>query len=108
MFVSEAGFAEAARRARALGLGILAQVHSHPGDDTRHSDGDDELVVMPFEKMLSLVAPHYGRHLQSIDDFAVHQFQDRRWVLCLRLAGSGSKRQCFDLYNFPDYGITVA
>ncbi len=26
----------------------------------------------------------------------------------LRLAGSGSKRQCFDLYNFPDYGITVA
>lgn len=84
VFVSEAAFADAARRARALGLGILAQVHSHPGDDTRHSDGDDELVVMPFDKMLSLVAPHYGRYLESIEDFAVHQFQDHRWVLCDR------------------------
>ena len=97
VFVSEAAFAEAARRARALGLGILAQVHSHPGDDTRHSDGDDELVVMPFEKMLSLVAPHYGRHLQSIDDFAVHQFQDRRWVLCDRR----SVRKRFELVPIP-------
>ena len=84
VFVSAAAFADAARRARALGFGILAQVHSHPGADTRHSDGDDELVVMPFERMLSLVAPHYGRHLRSIEDFAVHQFQDHRWVLCDR------------------------
>ena len=26
----------------------------------------------------------------------------------LRLAGSGPKRQYFDLYNVSDYGITVA
>lgn len=82
VFVSEAAFADAARRARAMDLGILAQVHSHPGHDTRHSDGDDDLVVMPFENMLSLVAPHYGRLLGSIGDFSIHQFQDHRWVLC--------------------------
>lgn len=82
VFVSAADFGEVARRARALDLGILAQVHSHPGEDTRHSDGDDELVVMPFEGMLSLVAPHYGRTLQTITDLSVHQFQDHRWVLC--------------------------
>jgi len=34
-------------------MGILCQVHSHPGSDTRHSDGDDELVLLPFEGMLS-------------------------------------------------------
>ena len=65
-----------------MGLGVLAQVHSHPGRDTRHSDGDDDLIVMPFENMLSLVAPHYGRFLRTITDFSIHQYQDRFWVLC--------------------------
>ena len=82
VFVSAEEFAEVARRARAMGFGILAQIHSHPGHDTRHSDGDDDLVVMPFENMLSLVAPHYGRTLTSIADFSIHQFQNHRWVLC--------------------------
>ena len=82
VFVSAAEFAEVARCARAMSLGILAQVHSHPSCDTRHSDGDDELVIMPFENMLSLVAPYYGRMLKSITDFSIHQFQDHRWVLC--------------------------
>ena len=82
VFVSAEEFGAVARRARALRLGILAQVHSHPESDTRHSDGDDDLIIMPFENMLSLVAPYYGRMLLSIADFSVHQFQDRRWVLC--------------------------
>ena len=82
VFVSAPEFGEVAHRARAMGLGVLAQVHSHPGRDTRHSDGDDDLVVMPFENMLSLVAPHYGRTLTSIKIFSIHQFQDHRWVLC--------------------------
>ena len=90
VFVSEAAFADVARRARAMGLGVLAQVHSHPGRDTRHSDGDDDLVVMPFENMLSLVAPHYGRFIRAITDFSVHQYQDRRWVLCDRKSVSAS------------------
>jgi len=82
VFVSESAFADVARRARSMGLGVLAQVHSHPGRDTRHSDGDDDLIVMPFENMLSLVAPRYGRFLRAISDFSVHQLQNHRWVLC--------------------------
>lgn len=93
VFVSEAAFADVARQARAMGLGILAQVHSHPEHDTRHSDGDDSLVVMPFENMLSLVAPYYGRTLSTITDFSVHQFQDSRWVLCTR----GSVSSAFEV-----------
>ena len=84
VFVSEAAFGDVARNARAMGLGILAQVDSDPSQDTRHSDGDDDLVVMPFENMLSLVAPDYGRTLHSIVDFSIDQFQDHRWVLCER------------------------
>ena len=92
VFVSTRAFADVARRARAMGLGILAQVHSHPGRDTRHSDGDDDLVVMPFENMLSLVAPHYGRFLSAITDFSVHQYQDHCWVLC----DQSSVSACFE------------
>ena len=50
----------AARAARAARLGLVAQVHSHPGADTRHSDGDDDIVLMPFEGMFSLVVAEYG------------------------------------------------
>ena len=97
VFVSAAEFGEVAHRARAMGLGVLAQVHSHPARDTRHSDGDDDLVVMPFENMLSLVAPHYGRTLTSIKNFSIHQFQDHRWVLC----DSASIAATFETVNVP-------
>jgi hypothetical protein len=73
---------EAARAARANGLGILCQVHSHPGRDSRHSDGDDSLILLPFEGMLSVVVPEFGIHFESIAQSSVHQFQDGKWVLC--------------------------
>ena len=69
------------RRARALGLAVVAQVHSHPGSDTRHSDGDDKLVLMPHEGMLSLVVAHYGSGPLRPDQGAgFHQYQNGRWV----------------------------
>lgn len=72
----------AARTARANRLGVLCQVHSHPGDDSRHSDGDDELVLLPFEGMLSVVVGNFGLKFQAINNASVHQFQEGRWVLC--------------------------
>lgn len=74
--------AAAARLARGHGLGLLGQIHSHPGGWTEHSEGDDELVLMPFEGMISIVVPHYGHHgLRPIDSLGVHQYQRGRWVL---------------------------
>jgi proteasome lid subunit RPN8/RPN11 len=81
VFVDEAAVGAAGRAARALGLGVIAQVHSHPGSDTRHSDGDDTLVLMPFEGMFSLVVSTYGQG--SLDPAAgagLHQYQAGRWV----------------------------
>jgi hypothetical protein len=71
----------AANRARRFGLALLAQVHSHPGVDTRHSDGDDDLVLMPYEGMFSLVSAHYGEgDLTLAGGVGCHQFQDDHWV----------------------------
>lgn len=68
--------------AHARGLALLAQVHSHPGGCTWHSDGDDHMVLMPFEGMLSIVVPHYSRApLTPVHSLGIHQFQDRRWTL---------------------------
>jgi len=82
VMASAAAVGDAARAARRNGLGILCQVHSHPGDDARHSDGDDELVLLPFEGMLSIVVPNFGLHFEGLTGACVHQFQSGRWVLC--------------------------
>ena len=82
----EASVGDVARRARALRLGIVAQVHSHPGDGTVHSDGDDHLVLMPFDGMFSLVVARYGAGGMLPEDGAgLHQRQGGRWVLVQQL-----------------------
>jgi proteasome lid subunit RPN8/RPN11 len=79
--VDERAVAAAARVARQAGLGVVAQVHSHPATDTRHSDGDDQLIFMPFEGMFSLVVADYGRgSLHPAEGAGLHQRQNGQWV----------------------------
>jgi proteasome lid subunit RPN8/RPN11 len=81
VFADERTMGAVARAARREQLGIVAQVHSHPGNDTRHSDGDDDMIFMPFEGMFSLVVARYGDGSMLPDDGAgLHQFQDGLWV----------------------------
>lgn len=69
------------RAARSMGLVFVAQVHSHPGTDTRHSDGDDKLVLMPHEGLFSLVVADYGAgNILPGKGAGLHQYQDGRWV----------------------------
>ncbi|MGI8730258.1 MAG: Mov34/MPN/PAD-1 family protein [Solirubrobacteraceae bacterium] len=71
------------RACRAHGLIVIAQVHSHPGSSTVHSVGDDMMVFLPREDLLSIVVPHYAhRGARPISTLGVHQFQDARWVRC--------------------------
>lgn len=80
--IDEFAVGATARAARDHGLGVVAQVHSHPGADTRHSDGDDELILMPFEGMFSLVVAGYGSgSLLPERGASLHQYQAERWVL---------------------------
>lgn len=83
--VSREGVLAVARAGRRLGLAVLGQIHTHPGSWTEHSQGDDSMVLMPFEGMLSIVVPHYGRFgLRPVDSLGIHQFQGGEWVLCER------------------------
>lgn len=84
VFLDERAVAAASRSARRSGLGVIAQVHSHPGDDTRHSDGDDELILMPYEGMFSVVVASYGAgSLRPADGAGLHQYQEGQWVQIL-------------------------
>lgn len=79
--VDESSFGDAARAARSFGLGLVAQVHSHPGRDTRHSSGDDRLIIMPREGMFSIVVGDYGRGpMEAGAGLGVHQYQDGQWA----------------------------
>lgn len=81
VFVGEAAVAAATRAARAAGLGVVSQVHSHPGRDTRHSEGDDQLIILPFEGMFSVVVADYGHgSLLPYQGAGLHQFQNGHWV----------------------------
>ena len=82
VMADEAATGGASIAARARRLGVVAQVHSHPGADTRHSDGDDDLILMPYEGMFSVVVATYGAgHLLPELGAGIHQFQEGRWVL---------------------------
>lgn len=82
---SEEAILAVTKAAREYGLGLLAQVHSHPSGVTGHSYGDDEMVFMPFDGMLSIVVPDYAHFgLRPLDSLGVHQYQQARWVLCSR------------------------
>jgi len=81
VMVSENTVGAIMRKARLKGLGIIAQVHSHSGDDTRHSEGDDKLVLMPFEGMFSVVVGRYGAGGITLETgVGLHQFQNGRWI----------------------------
>jgi proteasome lid subunit RPN8/RPN11 len=81
VFITEPAVLATTRAARTAGLGLVAQVHSHPGVDTRHSDGDDRLILMPYEGMFSLVIADYGHgSLLPARGAGLHQFQNGRWV----------------------------
>ncbi|MGH3217860.1 MAG: Mov34/MPN/PAD-1 family protein [Streptosporangiaceae bacterium] len=72
---------EVAFESRSRRLVLLSQVHSHPGDDTRHSDADDDLVLMAREAMFSVVVARYGDGgISPAEGAGIHQFQDGRWV----------------------------
>lgn len=82
VFVDPGEFGRCAKRARAVGLQILGQVHSHPGTCCHHSDGDDKLIIMPFDGMLSIVVPDYASRDVPLSLCGVHQYQRGAWRLC--------------------------
>lgn len=80
--VTDDAYGKAVEAASRAGVAVLAQVHSHPGGDSRHSDGDDDLVILPFEGMLSIVVPRFASDWDDLFGASVHQYRAGSWTLC--------------------------
>ncbi|MBI5021130.1 MAG: Mov34/MPN/PAD-1 family protein [Ignavibacteriales bacterium] len=58
-------------------LELIGQVHTHPGKFVGHSDGDDQLALMPYEGFLSIVVPQYARGgMLPLTKCGVHVFEN--------------------------------
>jgi hypothetical protein len=69
--------AEMTQMASASGLVAVAQIHTHPGVDVKHSPWDDAQIVS--QNVWSLVMPNYGKLPVNFSDVGVHRFRDGRW-----------------------------
>ena len=58
-----------------LGLSLVAQVHSHPGEWVDHSDGDDGGALVKFHGFWSLVVPNFAQlGMRNLEAVGVHLF----------------------------------
>ena len=68
-------------------LVCLAQIHTHPGRYTMHSDYDDSHAISIRDGFLSLVVPDYGcRQDLNLSGVSVHEAWGRHWRLLTKVA----------------------
>lgn len=77
--VSGKGMSEAGQHFRRFGLQRLAQVHTHPSWDVRHSPYDDENAYSQLEGSTSIVIPHHARHRTDLSECGVHVREASGW-----------------------------
>lgn len=77
--VSGEAMSEAGQHFRRFGLERLAQVHTHPGQDVRHSSYDDENAYSQLDGSVSIVLPQHAVRRPQVSDCGVHVRQDRGW-----------------------------
>jgi hypothetical protein len=59
-------------------LKLIAQLHTHPGEFTGHSNGDDFGAPFAFNGFYSIVVPHHGRRgILPLAQCGVHVFVER-------------------------------
>lgn len=75
--ISADSLAEMTQVASASGLVAVAQIHTHPSVDVKHSQYDDAQVVS--QNVWSIVMPNYGKQPIDFSDLGVHRFRDGRW-----------------------------
>lgn len=64
---------------RPFGLVRLAQIHTHPGAWTAHSDEDDELAFSQAVGTLSIVLPAHALTCPGLGDAGVHRREEHGW-----------------------------
>ena len=74
---------------RRYGLVRLAQVHTHPGDDTRHSRTDDENAYSRKAGAVSIVLPRHAAGDPRPTDGTVHVHDGHVWRQLSRREAEG-------------------
>lgn len=77
--VTPAAMSQAGKHLRRSGLRRLAQVHTHPGKGTGHSDVDDSEAYSQLPGAISIVLPHYGKRKNNLSDAGVHLRTEKCW-----------------------------
>lgn len=77
--VSAEEMSRAGAHLRRYGLVRLAQVHTHPGHDTRHSPTDDKSAYSRKAGALSIVLPWHAAGDPSPTDGTVHVHDGQGW-----------------------------
>lgn len=77
--VSGETLTEISRECRRKGVGLVAQVHSHPGR-AYHSDADDRYAVVTTNGGFSLVVPNFGDGPARIAAWAVYRLKGSDWA----------------------------
>jgi len=77
--VSGEAMSEAGQHFRRFGMERLAQVHTHPGRDVRHSPIDDENAYSQMDGAVSIILPHHARRRPELNECGVHVRSDRGW-----------------------------
>jgi len=72
--VASPAMAQVVRSAVKLGLQVVGQVHTHPGQ-AYHSDGDEDGTRIAYSGYVSIVLPDYGRHLPALDGVVAYMFR---------------------------------
>lgn len=78
--VSGAAMSEAGRHFREFGMQRLAQCHTHPGRDVRHSEFDDANAYSQMDGAVSIVIPYHARRRTPLFDCGVHVRTAAGWI----------------------------
>jgi hypothetical protein len=70
--VSGDSMSEAGQHFRRLDMQRIAQVHTHPGRDVRHSSFDDENAYSQMNGAVSIVLPYHARPRPPLSECGVH------------------------------------
>jgi len=77
--VSGEAMSQAGQHFRPHGMQRLAQVHTHPGRDVRHSRFDDENAYSQMDGAISIVLPSHARRRPELTECGVHVRDEREW-----------------------------
>jgi len=77
--VSGEAMSEAGQHFSRFGMERLAQVHTHPGRDMRHSPFDDENAYSQMNGAVSIVLPHHARFRPDLGECGIHVRDDSGW-----------------------------